>query len=289
MGSLFERGNLAQRDLAPRPGELMLFVDESGEHGMRKINPDFPILTIAGCAFTLEDYRAFEQDVIVFKHDVLGDSAAPLHSRDIRKWEGPFANIRPDDRPAVQKRISGFMGRGRFTLIGVTIRKDLLAGSYRSPRPPYELAVEYLLERYYALLHHNGMKGAVCPESRGKREDAAVADEYSRFRKSGFHTTTPAEVQARLPGPIMFGRKTDGCCGLEAADLAAYPIARHVLDPAKVNPAFEVLRSKFYAGNRATTDYEYASADEIRVGGAIYLDRDEYEKAVASYGLKVFP
>jgi hypothetical protein len=281
--------SFTKRDLEPTPGELMLFVDESGEHGMRNINPEFPILTIVGCAFTLDDYRAFESDVIAFKQDVLGDSAASLHSRDIRKWEGPFAKIRSEDRSAVQERISGFMGRGKFTIISVTIRKDLLGVSYHDPKPPYELAVEYLLERYYALLRHSGMNGTICPESRGKREDAAVADEYSRFRESGFHKTTPAEVQARLPGPIVFGRKTDGCCGLEAADLAAYPIARYVLDPAKANPAFDVLRPKLYAGNKATTDYEHVSEDEIWVDGSVYFGRAAYEKAVASYGLKVFP
>ena len=279
---------MTKRDLAPRPGELTLFVDESGEHGMHNINPEFPILTIAGCAFALDDYRAFEEDVLAFKQDVLGDVSATLHSRDIRKWEGPFAKIAPGDRQAVQERVSRFMGQGRFTLISVTIRKDLLAG-YADPRPPYELAVEYLLERYYALLRYSGMQGAVCPESRGRREDAAVADEYSRFRGSGFFKTTPAEVQARLPGPIVFGRKTDGCCGLEAADLAAYPIARHVLGPGKANPAFDVLRPKLYTGNRATTDYNQVSPDETWVGGSVFMAMAVYEKAVASYGLKVFP
>lgn len=117
-------------------------------------------LAIAGCAFALDDYRAFEQDVAAFKRDVLGDSTATLHSRDIRKWEGAFAKIRTDGRSAVQERIAEFMGRGRFTLISVTIRKDLLGGSYREPKPPYELAIEYLLERYYALLRHSGMTGA---------------------------------------------------------------------------------------------------------------------------------
>jgi hypothetical protein len=76
---------------------------------------------------------------------------------------------------------------------------------------------------------------------------------------------------------------------LEAADLAAYPIARHVLDPSEANPAFDVLRPKLYAGNQATADYNYVSPEEIWVGGSVYLTEAAYQKAVASYGLKVFP
>jgi hypothetical protein len=33
--------------------------------------------------------------------------------------------------------------------------------------------------------------------------------------------------------------------GTQMADLAAYPIARYVLDQAKPNPAFDIVRQKF--------------------------------------------
>jgi hypothetical protein len=35
---------------------------------------------------------------------------------------------------------------------------------------------------------------------------------------------------------------------MKLADLAAYPIARHVLDPKKANRAYEILEKKFYKG-----------------------------------------
>jgi hypothetical protein len=282
-----------RQDLAPPHGEIVLYVDESGDHGMQNIDPGFPILTIAGCAFTRDDYRAFEQDVTAFKKTELGNAEACIHSRDIRKWEGDFAAVHPRDRKRVQNEVSEFMRRGRFTLITVTIRKDRLGESYTYPQRPYELGIAYLLERFYALLRHSRSHGIVCPESRGKREDAAVSDEYSGFRKKGFSLATAAEVQGRLPGPIIFGRKSDGCVGLEAADLAAYPVARYILDPSKANPAFEVLKPKLYAGNQATTDYkEISDPDseiEIDVGGSTYFGQDSYQKRITQYGLKVFP
>jgi hypothetical protein len=35
--------------------------------------------------------------------------------------------------------------------------------------------------------------------------------------------------------------------GLQLSDLIAYPVARHVLDPIRANPAFDVLVGKFYS------------------------------------------
>jgi hypothetical protein len=36
--------------------------------------------------------------------------------------------------------------------------------------------------------------------------------------------------------------------GTQLADLAAYPIARHVLNPQKQNFAYEVIKKKIYKG-----------------------------------------
>jgi hypothetical protein len=33
------------------------------------------------------------------------------------------------------------------------------------------------------------------------------------------------------------------------ADLTAYPIARHVIEPKRANPAFEIIENKFYEKN----------------------------------------
>jgi len=280
---------MAAGGLVPSPGELILYVDESGEHGMTNIDPSFPILTIAGCAFDDSAYFQFQRDVANFKASI-GNPNACLHSRDIRKWEADFAAVAPGRRDQVMSDISAFMSRARFTLITVTIHKDRLAAMYRNPNPPYNLAIEYLLERFYSLLQHTGKKGTVYAESRGRREDALVADVYSKFRTNGFRYASAVEVQRHLPGRIQFGFKVNRSVGLEAADLAAYPVARYVLDPMQANRAFEVLRPKLYAGTGETSNLSIDSTDGmITVGSAIFLDRPSYDRSVRRYGLKTFP
>jgi hypothetical protein len=134
------------------------------------------------------------------------------------------------------------------------------------------------------------MSGLVYPESRGKREDASVADGYSRFRTLGFDWATPVEVQARLPGPIAFGRKESGCVGLVAADLSAYPVARYIIHPGRENRPFEVLKPKLYAGNRAALDYALdPETGAVEVGGSWFATYERYWRSVAQNGLKVFP
>ena len=49
----------------------------------------------------------------------------------------------------------------------------------------------------------------------------------------------------QLPFRMVFANKQTNMPGLQAADLAAYPIARHVINPNAANPAYDVLVPKF--------------------------------------------
>lgn len=44
---------------------------------------------------------------------------------------------------------------------------------------------------------------------------------------------------------LKFVKKSANVLGHQLADLCAYPIARHVIDPMKSHRAFEIVRSKF--------------------------------------------
>jgi hypothetical protein len=40
--------------------------------------------------------------------------------------------------------------------------------------------------------------------------------------------------------------KSDDIIGLQIADLIAYPVTRHILDPDAANPAFEIIKENIY-------------------------------------------
>ena len=47
---------------------------------------------------------------------------------------------------------------------------------------------------------------------------------------------------------ILHSRDIRKAQGIQMADLAGYPVARYVLNPARPSEAFNVIRAKFYKG-----------------------------------------
>ncbi len=45
---------------------------------------------------------------------------------------------------------------------------------------------------------------------------------------------------------IEFRKKKENIIGLQIADIAAYPIAKYILDKNAQNPAFNIIESKIY-------------------------------------------
>lgn len=80
----------------------------------------------------------------------------------------------------------------------------------------------------------------IVAESRGKNEDAQL--------KASFYQLV--NCYGELPNlPITFRRKHDNIAGIQIADLCAYPAARKILNPNKMNHAFDVIKPHIYAFN----------------------------------------
>ncbi len=71
--------------------EYIVYVDESGDHGLVSLNPHYPIFVLACCVFQKTDYServvpALQQ----FKFRHFGHDMVVLHEHEIRKTEGAF-------------------------------------------------------------------------------------------------------------------------------------------------------------------------------------------------------
>lgn len=79
-----------------RLGEYVVYVDESGDHGLTQINPQFPVFVLAFCAFGVADYVSqVVPSVERLKFDFFGHDMVVLHEREIRKALPPF------DKPGI--------------------------------------------------------------------------------------------------------------------------------------------------------------------------------------------
>jgi hypothetical protein len=85
----------------------------------------------------------------------------------------------------------------------------------------------------------------IVAEARGKREDNSLEQVFYRLMARGTETVMRERFK-RLDCPLTFQSKKNNIVGVQIADLCAHPCARHILNPARPNRAFEIARTHLY-------------------------------------------
>lgn len=223
---------------------FVVYVDESGDHGLTSVDPNYPVFVLAFCIFRKEEYSStVAQAVQRFKFDFYGHDMVVLHEREIRKAEGSFKFLVNEEiRGRFYLSLNALMASAPFTLIAAVIHKTKLLEEYSAPTNPYDLALTFCLERLHLLLKHQRELDAlthIVVESRGKREDQELELAFRRICQG--HNAN----RAVLPFEIVFAHKQCNSSGLQLADMVARPIGRRILSPTQDNRAFEILSKKF--------------------------------------------
>lgn len=225
--------------------DYLVFVDESGDHGLDAIDPGYPMFVLAFCVLRKEEYIAMLTPAFQrFKMKHFGHDDVILHERDIRKDQGAFAFLKSKEKKqAFIDELTAIVTATPFTLICSVIRKDHLRAKYVAPDNPYHIALGFGLERVFYYLRDKGAvvgRTHVMVEKRGKREDAELELEFRRVCDGGNYP------QAQLPFEIAFVDKKSNSAGLQVADLVARPVGMSILRPDQNNRAFDAIRLKFY-------------------------------------------
>jgi len=240
---------------------FIVFVDESGDHGLESIDPASPVFVLVFCVARKSDYAATIIPALTeFKFRHFGHDQTILHERDIRKDQGDFRILRDArTKDAFLNELTEVINELPFTIIASVIRKDKLAGRYVYPANPYEIALEFGLERVHYFIQKTSGGAEAVPviiERRGKREDNELELEFRRICDGKNWDSSKLAFEPR------FVSKLANVPGLQVADLVARPIGRYVLNPNQANRAWAVIRTK--------------------------LDRSQGGK-IEGWGLKVFP
>jgi uncharacterized protein DUF3800 len=240
--------------------EFIVFVDESGDHGLATIDPQFPVFVLAFCIFRKSDYsRGLLPAMTDFKFASFGHDQVILHERDIRKDIGDFSILRdPQRKAAFLEDLTALIESTAMTVVASAIRKDRLVDHFEVPNNPYEIALDFGLKRVAEVLRRRKAIGtiSVVIECRGKREDDELELEFRRICNKASYRRQQFTLEPR------FVPKSANAPGLQIADLVARPIARYVMNPAQMNRAYSVIEKK--------------------------LDRNP-AGSVFGFGLKVFP
>lgn len=229
--------------------DYIVFVDESGDHGLESIDSNYPIFVLAFCVFKKTHYLhelipAFHE----FKMHHFGHDNVILHEREIRKDIGPFVSLKsPQSKQSFLDELTQIIATTQFTLIACVIKKEALIIRYEKPKNPYHVALGFGMERIQSVLRAQGVKNGithVIVEARGKREDETLELEFRRVCDGD-----QLIRKLSLPFAIEFVDKKSNSAGLQLADLVARPIGMSVLRPAQFNRAFETIKSKFLCGH----------------------------------------
>lgn len=224
--------------------DYIVFVDESGDHGMIGIDQTYPIFVLAFCVFRKQDYMEIVCPAVQrFKFKHWGHDAVVLHEHDIRKPSGAYAFLQnANRRKEFLADLDALMEAAPFTLIAAVIRKADLGQQYHAPENPYSIAMEFGLERLYKHLEGLGQADNVTHvvvERRGKREDTELELEFRRVCDgANFHNR-------HLPFEIVMAPKASNATGMQLADLVARPIGIKSLRPQQANRAYDILEKKF--------------------------------------------
>lgn len=223
--------------------DYIVFVDESGDHGLATIDPAYPVFVLTFCIIAKNAYAdGLCPAVARLKYDHFGHDGVVLHEHDIRKQKPPFGILTNQARrERFLDDLNAIVAAAPITVVASVIRKDLHRARYSSPANPYLLAMEFGLERVARFLEDKGQRGRqthVLFECRGKKEDAEVELEFRRV-------VAGLGVQGRLDDLeiVLLDKKTNSC-GLQISDLLARPIGRHVLNPGQPNRAWDIIATK---------------------------------------------
>ena len=233
-----------------------LFMDESGDHGLSYIDRNFPIFLLCGCIVAEEDLKKIEASIKKLKEEFFGTTGVVLHSRDIRKCEGAFQVLFDlNIKEQFYKELNRVLVQSKFFLIGSGVDKEKHVKKYgRIAADPYTLSLSFVLERMVFCLDREDANAAVeiLVEQRGRKEDKQLLAHFNSVMDMGTYYVTSDRFKNRIRS-LHFHSKRDNVIGLQVADLCAYPMARHLLNPKEPYIPFKVIENKIY--RKASGDY----------------------------------
>lgn len=241
------------------------FLDESGDHGLSFVDPNFPLFLLVGCLFENTELQRIGEEINNFKKEFFDTTEVILHSRDIRKCEGAFQilfDLKVKER--FYEKLNSIIDNAVFVAIGAGVNKEEHIKRYgKGARNPYDISLGFIMERLIFCLDSKSPSAKVDIkfEKRGKKEDRQLLDQYNTILDRGTYYVDSQRLKNRINDFKGF-LKRDNIIGLQAADLCAYPLARHILNPKEPYIPFQIIKNKLYCDKNGKHD---------------------------GYGLKVFP
>ena len=106
-------------------GSHLIFVDESSDHGLSRVDPAYPIFVWAFCLISKEDYITRISPALQrIKLHFWGHDEQVLHEHEVRKPNKNYSFLfKPEKREEFLEALSQFVDEMPFRLVTSVIRK----------------------------------------------------------------------------------------------------------------------------------------------------------------------
>ena len=246
--------------------DVIVAIDESGTASLKgaikanknggECSESERYFTVIACAIKTKNFTESRDIVMALKNKYWNDALFSyngidkrvcFHSREIRGKKEAF-NCNVIDYDSFINDLSEMMAKIPMKIYASNIDKVKHIEQYRYPNKPYDLCMNFVLERI--LMAMGATESCIVVlESRGKKEDSELLEQIKRLIKDGNNYHEALFFQ-RIKG-VYFNSKwckmADNKLSyweLELADLCAYPISKYFKHGNK-DQAFNTIERKF--------------------------------------------
>jgi uncharacterized protein DUF3800 len=224
----------------------ILFLDESGDHNLSKIDPQYPLFVLGGVIVDKEYAEdAMQVAVSDFKQRLFGRDDLILHTADITRNRNGFERLKDTTfRERFYSELNKLMESLDYRVVACVIRKQAHLSRYGlAAVDPYLLSLDILVERFCMHIGEISKSGMIIAEQRGSTLDRQLELAWLNLRIQGTQYMQAVEIDRRIQALTLRG-KTENIAGLQLADLVVTPIGRHVLGKS-IKEDYRIIESKF--------------------------------------------
>ena len=233
----------------PAADGWVVHADESGSPALHRVDPRFPVFVVAFCLSRISDYaREIAPAVTELKLKYFSHDAVVLHEYDIRRGKPPFAFVAEDVRREFMEDLADCISTAPVRFAASLIDKRGVPARLAPWLDGYGVCLEHGISQIARILQGEGAASSqrnavpIVAESRGRREDQRLLDALD----SRGSTDEPGKPE--IDFEIVIAEKALNLPGMQLADLAAHPIARHYLEPGQPNRAWDAIQGKLVSG-----------------------------------------
>ena len=207
----------------------VMFLDESGDHSLSKIDPQYPVFVLCGVIMDEEHHKDVAAPALArFKKTLFGRDDLVLHTLEFTRNQAGFEVMKDHGfRVRFFRGLEELFNSLEFKIVACVVKKVEHLNRYGlSAVDPYMLSLSVLVERF--VFECGSAGGSIVAEGRGQNLDNALELAFLDLKIRGTGYIPPTKIRKRIHN-FAIHDKRENLAGLQMADIAATPIGRHVV------------------------------------------------------------